>query len=77
MEPKVTKVPLTKVISMEVPNGYLEIHEVDGSKYVWYHNGIYKGSPFKCSVSYGLSWSDYEISKDSEVLKFIKRITGE
>jgi hypothetical protein len=77
VEPKVTKIPLTKVISMEVPNGYLEIQEIGDTKYVWYHNGMYKDSPFKCSVSYGLSWSDYDIRMDSEVLKFIKRITGE
>lgn len=72
-----TKIPLYRTIAMEVPNGHLEVVREGDSKYVYYHNPIYKGSPFKCTVCYGLSWSAEAIARDSEVLKFISRITGD
>lgn len=71
------KIPVTKQMTLTVDNGHLEITKVGDSFFVDYVNARYKGSPFRCTVSYGLSWTPSEIAKDSEVLKLIARVTGE
>ena len=71
------KIPITKQVNLTVDNGHLEITKVGDSFFVDYVNALYKGSPFRCTVSYGVSWTPHEISRDSEVLKLISRVTGE
>lgn len=70
------KFPVTKQVTLTVDNGHLEITKVGDSFFVDYVNPLYKGSPFRCTVSYSLHWKPYEISRDSEVLKLIARVTG-
>lgn len=71
------RIPVIKQVTMTVDNGHLEITKEGDTYYVDYVNKLYKGSPFRCTVSYGSSWTPSEIARDSEVLKLIARVTGE
>jgi len=66
-------IPITKTVTYEVPNGELHVKLEGDTYYVWYHNPLYKGSPFKLSVCFSTSFTMREIAESSEVISFVSR----
>ena len=66
-------IPVTKTVTTTVPNGHVEIIDTGTSFQIKYHNEIYKGSPFLCSVSFSKDYSVEQIMRSSEVIRFLRR----
>lgn len=72
-------IPLTKRVSFSVEHGHIQLRKTnDGNTYeVYYHNDLYVGSPFKHTVSFSTDFTVSEVVNSSEVIRFVKQITGE
>lgn len=66
-------IPVTKKVTMEVPNGHIEIIEHSHCCQVKYYNSIYKGSPFLCPTTFSKDYSVEQVMKTLEVVNFLKR----
>jgi hypothetical protein len=66
-------VPITKTVTYQAPHGELHIELEDDTYYVWYHNSHFKGSPFKCSVSFSTAFTIEQIRNSYEVSRFLSR----
>jgi hypothetical protein len=66
-------ISVTKTVCYEVPNGELRIISVGNTRYVEYHNPLFKGNPFKLASSFSTTFTVQEICESSEVVKFLSR----
>jgi hypothetical protein len=67
-------ISVTKTVCYEVPNGELRIISVGNTRYVEYHNPLYKNSPFKLkNTCFSTALTVQQICESSEVVKFLSR----
>ena len=67
--------PITHFLLDQDPN-CIEIKTIDNSKKVIYHNKFLKGSPFTFSITFRLTFTNYQILRDRGVNNWLEQITG-